>query len=133
MIDPRSSTWVLIPTLLLIHCMTLGKLQPLKTSSSKFRCAFFSFLFFSFLFWLPHGIWSSQDRDQIRASVATYATAAATRGPLTPLCWPRIKPASWCCGDAADPVVPQRELGRTLLPCRLVLRGICKPSVSGSQ
>ena len=35
-----------------------------------------------FLFWLPHGIWSSRARDQIRATVATYAEAVTTADPL---------------------------------------------------
>ena len=34
-----------------------------------------------FFFWMSCGIWSSQARDQIQATVATYATAVATLGP----------------------------------------------------
>ena len=40
-------------------------------------------IFFFFHFWLPHGIWSSWARDQIWATVTTYATALATIDPLT--------------------------------------------------
>ena len=32
-------------------------------------------------FWPPHGIWSSPARDQIGATVVTYAAAAATPDP----------------------------------------------------
>ena len=38
---------------------------------------------FSFFFWPPLGIWSSQAKDEIRATVATYTTAAAMPDPLT--------------------------------------------------
>ena len=39
--------------------------------------------FFSFLFWTPPGIWSSQTRDQIQVSGATYTAAVAMLEPLT--------------------------------------------------
>ena len=35
-----------------------------------------------FFFWPPQGLWNSQTREQIRATVATYAAAAATLDPL---------------------------------------------------
>ena len=41
--------------------------------------------FFFFLYWPPHSIQSSQARDQIQATAATYAAAAATPNPLTHL------------------------------------------------
>ena len=44
----------------------------------------FFFFFFPF-FWPPHSIWSSQARDQIQATVATY-TAAIAILDLNPLC-----------------------------------------------
>ena len=62
-----------------------------------------------FLFWLPHSIWSSQARDQIQATAVTYARDAATPDLLTHCVRLRIKPASWHCRDAADPVVLQQE------------------------
>ena len=34
------------------------------------------YLYIIFLFWSPHSIWSSWTRDQIQATVATYAAAA---------------------------------------------------------
>ena len=46
---------------------------------------------FLFLFWPPHSIWSSWARDQIQARQG-------------------IQPASWCCREAIDPLVPQQEL-----------------------
>ena len=42
---------------------------------------FFSFFFFLFLFWLPHGIWSSQARGRIRATVVSYFSAATVSDP----------------------------------------------------
>ena len=54
-----------------------------------------------FLFWLPHGIWSSQTRDQIWATVVTYAAAV---GSFNLLCWedywtciPVLKRCPWSC------------------------------------
>ena len=73
---------------------------------AKMRSFLFGFLFF----WLPCGIWRSQARDQIWAAVATYATAEVTPDPLTHCARPGIEPVSWCYRDAADPIVPQREL-----------------------
>ena len=69
------------------------------------------FPFCSLFFFLatPH-IWSYWARDQIRATVVTYTAAVATPNPLTPCAGPGIEPVSWRCRDAANPVVPQREL-----------------------
>lgn len=57
-----------------------------------------SFLFV-FLFWPTHGIWSSQSRDQIRATVATCVAAAAVPGPSSQLC---------CAGDRPCVLMVQR-------------------------
>ena len=36
---------------------------------------------FFFLFWLPHGIWSSQARDLIQATVTTFAAVVLMPDP----------------------------------------------------
>lgn len=59
-------------------------------------------------FWLPQGMWSSWIRNQIRASVATFTTAAARY--LTHLARLGIEPTSQCSSDAANPDAPQWEL-----------------------
>ena len=67
-----------------------------------------AFLFHkAFFFWLPHGIWSPQARDQMGATVLTYTTAAAMPDCLTHCEAPGIETASQCYRDAADPIVPQ--------------------------
>ena len=71
-----------------------------------------SFLFF-FLFRAPHGTWSSQARNQIKAACTPYMTAAPMR-LLNPLSWAGTEPVSQHCGDAADPAAPQWELRRRL-------------------
>ena len=55
------------------------------------------------LFFLPHGMWSSQARDQIWASVVIYAAAAATP-VLTQYARLRIKPVSRRCRDTINPL-----------------------------
>ena len=70
-------------------------------------------------FWgaaLRHMAFRARDqiRDQIRATVATYTTAAATLDPLTHCARP-TQPVSWCCREALDPTVPQRELQKCVL------------------
>ena len=60
-----------------------------------------------FFFWPPHGIWTSWTRGQIRAAIATYATAVAMLDPLTFCVRLGIEPASWYCRDATYPLVPQ--------------------------
>ena len=57
-----------------------------------------------FVFGPLHGIWSSWARDQI------WATAVIQAGSLTQCAWLGIKPASWCCRDAANPDAAQWEL-----------------------
>ena len=70
-----------------------------------------SFFFFSCLeAYIPHSIWSSWARDQIWGTVVTYLAAAAVLDPLTHCAGPGIKPASWSCRDAIDPVAPQEKL-----------------------
>ena len=64
------------------------------------------------MIWLPCSIWSSKARDQIRATVVTYATAVAKLDPLTHCAELETKPASWHCRDATDPAAPQQELLR---------------------
>ena len=64
----------------------------------------FIYLFISiylFLFWPSHSLWSSLASGQIQATVAASLGHYAGLG---------IEPASWCCSDAPDPVVPQWEL-----------------------
>ena len=48
----------------------------------------------------------SESEQQLPA----YATAVATVDPLTHCARPGIEPLSQCSQEAADPVVPQREL-----------------------
>ena len=43
-----------------------------------------------------------------------YATGT-TLDPLTNCTELGIEPVSWCCRDAADPIVPQQELFKSLL------------------
>ena len=64
--------------------------------------------FFCLCFWLPHGIWSSQTRDHVQATVVTYTTAGTVLDPLIPCAGPGIEPVS--CRDTADPIAPQQEL-----------------------
>ena len=52
-------------------------------SDSFLDCLTNTVLLFLYLFWLPHSVWSSQARDQIRASVGTYAATLAVLDPLT--------------------------------------------------
>ena len=70
----------------------------------------FTFFFFFLLFWLPHGIWNSQARDQICATVVAYTTARAKPDPLTRCAKRGMQPASWHCRDTANPIAPQWEL-----------------------
>ena len=49
---------------------------------------FYLYIYIFFLFQLPYGIWGSQARDQIHATVATYAIAVVTLDPLpTVIVW----------------------------------------------
>ena len=73
------------PKLLQWQCQVL---KPLHHQKSTVIMSFFFF----FLFWLPWGIWSSQDRDQLQATVAT----------LTHCARPGIDPVSQGSQDAAN-------------------------------
>ena len=74
------------------------------------RIYFYFFIYFFFLFWLPCSIWSSQARDQIRNTVATYTAAVEMLDPLTHSARLGIEPASWHCRDAAHPIVGTPEV-----------------------
>ena len=82
----------------------------------------------SIFFWPPRGIWRSQARDQIPATVVTYAAAVAMSDPWPPV-WgwgsnPHPESASQHCRDAADPFVPQRELLAVLFTQRRTHRAL---------
>ena len=66
-------------------------------------------IFFLF-FWLSHGIWSSQAKNQIQAAVVTYATAATMPGALTQSVGPGMELVSWHYRNTTNPVAPQWEL-----------------------
>ena len=53
---------------------------------------------------------TGQGSDRIQATAVTYASAAATLDPLTHCAGSGMAPVSWCCRDAAHPIVPQQEL-----------------------
>ena len=65
---------------------------------------FFFFLFRFPLFWLPGGMWSSQARDQIQATVANLHCI------LTYCPGPGMEPASQHSRDAAKPIDPHNEI-----------------------
>ena len=64
--------------------------------------------FFLFLFWPPHCIWSSQRSDLSLSSDLHHSCSNAES--FNPLCGAGIEPASWCCRDATNPVVPLQKL-----------------------
>ena len=64
---------------------------------------------------------SSWARDHIQAAFITYAATVATLDPLTHGAGPGIKPLSWCCRDATNPIAPQWELPDGVLLTRHVL------------
>lgn len=66
--------------------------------------------FFSLFFFFLDAQWHMEFLDQIQVTVATYAVAAAKLDPLTNCARPEVESVSWCCRDAADPVVPYWEL-----------------------
>ena len=67
-------------------------------------------MFICFHFWPPHSIHCFQARDQIQATVVTYWATVAMLDPLTHCAGLGIKPTSWSCKFAADPIAPQWEL-----------------------
>lgn len=81
--------------------------EVLMHSMTWMNLGFFVAVFF--FFGPLCGIWSSQAKDHIQVTVATYATTSAMLTLLTHCARPGNKPAS-SCTDATHPVVPQREL-----------------------
>ena len=74
---------------------------------TKFGCSFLSPLF-PFLATPHHVEYPDQGLDP--SCSCKPATAAAMSDPLTHCARPGIEPASWCCRDAAGPIVLQREV-----------------------
>ena len=68
--------------------------------------------YFIYLFNIIRSSWA---RDQIQAAVATCAAAVAMLDPLTHCAGLGIKPASWHCGDTANPIVSQQKLLESFL------------------
>ena len=68
----------------------------------------FYFIFFYFYFLPPYDIWSSRAGDQIQATFVTCIAAGLTSDLLIHCAGPGIKPASWCCRDASDPIMPEQ-------------------------
>ena len=66
---------------------------------------FFVFVFFPFLATLRYMEFPT--REKIQVTVATYTATAATLDHLPHCAWPGIKPASCCCRDTTNPLVPQ--------------------------
>ena len=75
------------------------------------------------LFWLPHSIYSA--RDRIQATVVTSAIAASLPDPLIHYAEWGIEPPSWCCRDAADPVVSWQKLHSNIF-----LSKLCAPATA---
>ena len=69
-----------------------------------FPCCLFS------PFWLPCPLWGARARDQIQATVATRSAAVTMLDHLSHCAELGIEPVSRHGRDAADPIVPQREL-----------------------
>lgn len=72
------------------------------------------FVFFFLLFGAPHGKWKFPGQGSDLSYILTYITAVATPDPLTQCAGLWMEPASQCCRDSTNPVVPQRELLNTL-------------------
>ena len=84
--------------------------------------------FFFFFFWSPHGMWGSWDRDQIQATVVTYAIVTVSSDPshscnlchsysITRSLTHSAGPGLNLCPRApapTDPTAPQWELPRYL-------------------
>ena len=75
----------------------------------------FSFLFY---FWLPQGKWSSQARDQIRATVRILSHSHSNSGSLTQSTGLGIEPATQSSQGAAYPIVP--TVGTPIVPISAV-------------
>lgn len=84
----------------------IRKIGEKQKVANKEKLSFFKLtilFYFFFIFWSPHGIWISQARDQIQSTVEPMAMS----DPLVHCAGPKIKPAPWCCRDAADPIATQ--------------------------
>ena len=91
-----------------IHIAANGKFHSFLWLCSISLCMWvpqllFVFFLSFFLFWPPQGMWSSQAREPIPATVVTHRTAAATLDPE-----PTVP--GQCSGDAVNPAAPQWEL-----------------------
>ena len=74
----------------------------------RIGCWNFFFFYCSVAYGIPGpGIRSDHNHD--------LCYSCSNAGSFNPLCWARIKPSSWCCRDATDPVVPQQELPLSVL------------------
>ena len=122
------SHWFTVPRNPLTASASFRQLLPLSSGHdlkldelilSKYKTAFKprSSLTF-FLLWLPHGIWSSQAKGQIGVTTYAESAATATPDPLSHRPGLGITPASWCCRDAVDPIVPQQEFQMVTLLCK---------------
>ena len=73
-----------------------------ETEKEKHLCL----SFFICLFVCSPVVFGVPARDQIQDTMVTYAAASTMQDPLTHYTGLGIEPASWCCRDAADPIVP---------------------------
>ena len=81
---------------------------------------FFIYLFIYFHSWPPQGIWSSQARDQIQATL--YLNQSCSNAGSLPHCaGPGIKPMFQWSQDTASPIALQWELPLTHFNTRLDL------------
>ena len=72
----------------------------------------------SLFFWLPRGIWSSQTRDQIQTIAASWPMPQLQQHQIrNPLHQMEMEPGFQCSQDAANSIVPQRELQDKSLVC----------------
>lgn len=75
---------------------------------------------FSFFFWLPLGIWNSRAKNQIRATLVTYAAAASMPDPTVPGQGSSLHPSA-----AEMPRILLRHSGNPLSPAFLPWLGKC--------
>ena len=90
--SPRAFTYWRVWVTFITGCPALWLVIWLFSHSFSVDLFSLSFILKSF-FWLPHGIRMFQARDQIQATVATYAAAVAMPDPLTHCARPGIEPA----------------------------------------
>ena len=79
-----------------------GPVGERETEKEKHLCL----SFFICLFVCSPVVFGVPARDQIQDTMVTYAAASTMQDPLTHYTGLGIEPASWCCRDAADPIVP---------------------------